>query len=585
MPGATDFQIKLGGAELTSKEMDDVLEVTVNTDLHLPGMFTIVLQDLLQEQTGKPGYVDLDKFDLRKEVEISLGERSQDSSVATSSVSVIKGEITALEPVFDADSKIRFVVRGYDKAHRLHRGRKTRSFLKMKDSDIVKKVAGEAGLTVDAESTSVVYDYVLQYNQTDWEFLRARAERIGYQLYVVDGKLLFKKGDKPVSGPTLEWGLDLRRFEPRLSTAGQVQEATSKGWDIKQKKEIIGQVTKSTDKVGIGYGKDGNAASSEFGTAKDVSVNAPVRTVDEAKLHAQARINLDESEFAQAEGVCKGNPNVQAGKQITIKGVGKRFDGKYVVTSATHIYRRGEYETRFSITGREEYTLSRLVQSHGSNYQATGRAPGVVVGLVTNTKDPETLGRIKVKFPWLSDTDESEWARVASPMAGKERGFFFPPEINDEVLIAFDHDDVNYPYVMGYLWNGKDKPPDDKNADGKNNLRFIRSRSGHLVQLDDTPGAEQIVIRDKTGKNELVIDSPTNTMSIKLDKDLTVEVKGNVSMKAPTGDITLECINFNVKAKAKAAIEGATTEIKGSATGKFDGGGMLELKGGMVKIN
>ena len=601
--GTADFQIKMGGTSWTDDELADVIEVVVNTDLHLPGMFTIVLQDFQLAATGQPGYVDLAKFDLGKEIEVSMAARAQSPDSISSRVSVIKGEITALEPVFDAGAGIRFVVRGYDKAHRLQRGHKTRSFLKMSDSDIVKKVAGEADLTVQADSSSVVHDYVLQYNQTDWEFLRARAERIGYQLYVVEGKLLFKKGDTQTSGPALEWGLDLRRFEPRLSSASQVKEATSKGWDIKQKKAIVGQVAQSQAVAQIGYGKGGGAASSMFGTAKGVSVNSPVSTVDEAKLHAQAQLDRSESEFIQAEGVCEGNPNVQAGRQIEVKGVGQRFSGKYVVTSATHICHRGEYETHFSITGREEYTLSRLVQGQGP-----GGVPGVVVGLVTNTKDPETLGRIKVKFPWLSDTDESEWARVASPMAGKERGFFFPPEVNDEVLIAFDHDDVNYPYVMGYLWNGQDKPP-EKNADGKNDRRIIKSRSGHLISLSDKSGEEQIIIRDKTGQNEIVITSKTNTMAIKVDKDFSIEAKGkvtvnttgNVELKTSGGDMTLECVNFNVKAKAKVAIEGkagvelktsaqmkiegTATEVKGAATGKFEAGVMLELKGALVKIN
>jgi uncharacterized protein involved in type VI secretion and phage assembly len=153
------------------------------------------------------------------------------------------------------------------------------------------------------------------------------------------------------------------------------------------------------------------------------------------------------------------------------------------------------------------------------------------------------------------------------------------------VLIAFDHDDVNYPYVMGYLWNGKDKPP-ETNSDGKNDLRLIKSRSGHLIQLNDKQGEEQIVIRDKTGKNEIVINSKDNTMAIKVDKDFTIEAKGNVSIKTATGDMTLECKNFNVKAQAKVAMEGkAGMELKTTAQMKIEGTGGAELKGtGPVKV-
>ena len=84
----------------------------------------------------------------------------------------------------------------------------------------------------------------------------------------------------------------------------------------------------------------------------------------------------------------------------------------------------------------------------------------VVVGRVVNNKDTEGLGRVKVKFEWLSDLNESAWARIAAPTAGKDRGIYFLPEIDDEVLVAFAHGDVRFPYVIGSLWNGVDVPPD-----------------------------------------------------------------------------------------------------------------------------
>src|SRR5215472_353851 len=105
------------------------------------------------------------------------------------------------------------------------------------------------------------------------------------------------------------------------------------------------------------------------------------------------------------------------------------------------------------------------------------RIYGVVVGIVTNNQDPDGMGRVKVKFPWLSDQDESWWARIATVMAGSSRGSYFLPEVNDEVMVAFEHGDVRFPYVLGALWNGKDSPP-TTNSDGKNSIRLIKSRSG-----------------------------------------------------------------------------------------------------------
>ena len=186
--------------------------------------------------------------------------------------------------------------------------------------------------------------------------------------------------------------------------------------------------------------------------------------------------------------------------------------------------------------------------------ERAGQFYGVTVAIVTNNKDEEGLGRVKVNFPWLSDSDESYWARVLTPMAGTERGIYFLPEVEDEVLVAFAQGDIDYPYILGSLWNGKDKPP-ETNDDGKNNHRLIKSRSGHQIILDDTEGEEKIIIRDKTENNEITIDSKDNTMTIKAEKDITIEATGNITIKSSDGDITIEGMNLELKANSNCKIE------------------------------
>jgi uncharacterized protein involved in type VI secretion and phage assembly len=154
---------------------------------------------------------------------------------------------------------------------------------------------------------------------------------------------------------------------------------------------------------------------------------------------------------------------------------------------------------------------------------ALSRIYGVVVGVVTNNKDDSGMGRVKVKFPWLSDQDESYWARIAAPMAGKERGFYFLPEVEDEVLVVFEQGDVRFPYVIGALWNGKEKPP-AKNEDGKNNIRVIKSRSGHVIRLNDEDGKEKIEIIDSKN-NSIIFDTANNSITIKTDKELCQQPK------------------------------------------------------------
>jgi uncharacterized protein involved in type VI secretion and phage assembly len=198
----------------------------------------------------------------------------------------------------------------------------------------------------------------------------------------------------------------------------------------------------------------------------------------------------------------------------------------------------------------------------------SARALGVAVGLVTNNQDPEGLGRVKVKYPWLGDDDESYWARLVVPMAGNNRGTWFLPEVDDEVLIAFDQGSLDYPYVLGALWNGKDKPP-ESNSDGKNNHRTIKSRSGHIIRMDDTDGSEKLEIIDKSGNNKIVIDSSQNSITIESGGDIKLTAKGKVTLSGNGVEIQSQ----------------ADGSFKASSTLDVNANGQLNLKGSMVNIN
>ena len=208
-----------------------------------------------------------------------------------------------------------------------------------------------------------------------------------------------------------------------------------------------------------------------------------------------------------------------------------------------------------------------LLDSNAREERAA-RMYGVVIGIVTNNEDKGGLGRVKVKFPWLSEADESHWARMAVPMAGKGRGAYFLPEVEDEVLIAFEHGDVRFPYVIGALWNGKDEPP--ANNDGKNNVRLIKSRSGHVIKLNDENGKETIEIIDKSGMNSVLLDTAKNTIILTSEKDIT--------LSAPKGTIKLDAKKIELKSSADAKIEaGAGMDVNAKAT--------MNIKGKMVNIN
>ncbi|MEO1644338.1 MAG: phage baseplate assembly protein V [Chloroflexota bacterium] len=202
---------------------------------------------------------------------------------------------------------------------------------------------------------------------------------------------------------------------------------------------------------------------------------------------------------------------------------------------------------------------------------------GVTIGVVTNNKDEEKLGRVKVSFPWLDDQTESNWARIATPMSGNKMGIFFLPEVGDEVLVAFEQGRMEFPYVIGSLWNGKEKPPED-NADGKNNLRFIKSRSGHIIRLDDTDGKEKIEIIDKSGKNTVVIDTKANSITVTSEGELTLEGKKDITIKTSGGDVTIQGNNIELKAKGNL-------KAQASGQGEMKSSGPMTIKGAVVKLN
>jgi uncharacterized protein involved in type VI secretion and phage assembly len=206
--------------------------------------------------------------------------------------------------------------------------------------------------------------------------------------------------------------------------------------------------------------------------------------------------------------------------------------------------------------------------SVGSGQDDDGRITGVVIGIVTNNNDPDRLGRVKVRFPWLSTSTESHWARVATPMAGNGRGLYFLPEVDDEVLVLFERGDVRFPFVIGALWNGKDQAPAG-NSDGKNALRVIKSRSGHLIRFDDSEKAQKIEIIDAKSTNRIVIDTKNDTVTITADK--------NIVLEAPQGDICLRAKQVLIAASQHAEIKADTMAIKVQ--------GSLALKGGTIDLN
>ncbi len=572
---SSQIQIKVGGADIQPDVMNQVLEVVVDQNTHLPGMFMIRIYD------PELKLIDGKTFDLTKEVEILASTEAGDSH------SMIKGEITALEPSFRPGMNPELQVRGYDKSHRLYRELKSRAFLNIKDSDLASQIASSAGLSAQVDTTNTVYDHIYQHNLSDLTFLMQRAWRIGYECFVEDGKLYFRKPPSSGASVTVKYGEDLLEFYPVASLAEQVDEVQVKGWDVEKVEAIVGKASKGKLYASIAESKDGAAWAGAFGTGKKIIVDQPVVSQAEANTLAGARLDEISGSFIEAYGRAFRRPDVKAGIKVEIEGLGTRFSGKYMVTSANHTFNAEGLLTTFSVRGSRSGLLAEQI-IHQPPLDKWG---GVVPAIVTNTDDPKDVGRVKVKYPWMSDDAESFWARVINPGAGPEAGFFCIPDVGDEVIVAFEHGDFNEPYVLGGVWNGKNKITGSGASGSAGERPLVRSwtsRTGHEIGMFDnadnkievkTAGGHNILLDDKNKKVEIKTSGGHKVVMDDQGKKLEIATTGGQKM-------TMDDNARSIKVESGMTLEiQAATQIKlKAATIDIEASGPVNVKGAIVNL-
>ncbi|MBD2212740.1 VgrG-related protein [Nostoc linckia FACHB-104] len=547
--------LELGGEAASPELLKDLLQITVEESLHLPAMFTLVVHNSYLPTNDKSEYQPWRHeklFEIGKKVRIGfISSTTQDAHFKLEKQGyLINGEITAIEVHFNSKSEAPIIVRGYDTSHRLHRGRHNRSFLNNTDSDIVRKIAQEVGIEFgQINESGEVHEYVFQENQTNMEFLRERAARIGFELFIEDGKINFRKPETKEL-VELKWLDEISSFSTRVSSAEQVSSVEVRSWDYVQKKLITATAQSEIVITDTGNQKGSNS-SNNFNLSKPpkmIVVDKPVFSAKQAEVMAQALCDELGGEFVYADAKAEGNPKIRPGRFVNLEKMGTRFSGKYYITETRHFYSQRVYTTEFSIRGLRAGNLFTSVspQKH--------LQPGetLLVGIVTNNQDPKGLGRVKVKFPTLTEEDESYWARVVGVGAGSSRGFYSLPEINDEVLVGFEHGDIHRPYIIGGVWNGKDKTPeniDDTIQSGKVRLRTIKTRTGHTIEFVEesnalskagikieTAGGHKLHLNDFDGCVEI---ETSGGHQIHLDDKLKkIELKTTIGSEIKMADIT-----------------------------------------------
>lgn len=537
--------LTMDGRPLAPDLYPQVVLVRVEESVHLPDYFAIHLDD--------PHFELFDKsmFTIGTRVEIAF--RAEGEPVV-----VTAGEITAISVEPGASGRHELVLSGFDLTHRMARVPKSRSFQRVTDADIAARIAGEYGLDAEVDGTGATHDYVLQAGETDYAFLRRRAARIGYDVWVSEKKFYFKRTPRSsATPPKLIYGKNLARFTVRFSAAERGDEVEIRGWDQLGKEAITGRADRTDPGTDAPAAQElSDAAQRAFGRVKRNAGQFPVTDQAEADTLASALLLRASGEEAVLRGEATGDPLIGAGAKVHIEGIGSRMTGNWRVTGVEHSYGASRpYLTRFVCGGKEPGGLADLAGG-GAAPERRGWA-GLVIGVVTNNDDPERLGRVRVTFPTLSADDESAWARVAAPGAGKQRGLQWIPEVDDEVLVGFELDDTTRPVVLGGLWNRTDQPPSPQSVTGGQvKQRLLVSRQDSRLVLDD----------DKPAVELLLGGSPC---AVRLER----------SESSVTGDqkLVVSATQIEIKASAKLTLSGAQIEINSS--------GPLSASGKPIKLN
>ncbi len=555
---ATTRGIEIDGSPLDA-DIDRELDSVVVVDrLAMPDMFSLVFRDPERDILRQAGL----EIGTKVKVSTALGGDTPEP--------LIDGEVTAIESDYDHLGS-RAVVRGYDLSHRLNAGRKTQTFQNVKLSDVAKQLASGAGLQAEVDDSGRTLEHLLQPNLSDLDFLYGLARQIGFDCRVDGTKLYFKRptesADAPATGEVgtddpvqLIWGDNLLEFRARISAVAQVSEVKVRGWDVTKKEAVIGKADATATNAELKL-KPAELAE-KVGGKTLIVVDHPVGAQEAADALAKAKAEQVGSAAFEATAVTIGSPALRAGVAVSITGVDAALEGKWVISSTRHEFGAGAYRTHFECSGRQDRSLHGVIaNSMSGSSGGASRAPGVVVAIVTNNEDPDKLGRVKLKFPWLSDDAESWWARLVVPGAGPESGMVWIPEPGDEVLVAFEMGDFSRPYVVGGLWNGVDKPllGDNLFDAGKVTRRGFMSRLGHKFVFFDGDNKSGVALISADGKLKVSLNATKNQIHIAAENEVLIEAK-KIVIKAET-DAAIEAKNISLKASGEVKIKGSKVAL------------------------
>lgn len=564
------------------KEISGTLQVrsvSVTRELNRIPLAAILIEDGEAAKSTFP-VSNTDNFLPGKQIEIQLGYRSQNETV-------FKGVIVKQGiKVRKNGSALKLECRGA--AVKMTGANYSRYFVDKKDSEIIEELLDAHSLAKDVESTAPALKEVVQYDCTDWDFLLCRAEANG-KVVLVDDDVV--KVAKPATGgsPVLQiaYGSTVLELDAEIDARWQSTGIKAISWKAGDQTVI------DTDAQEPSTPSSGNLAASDLAEVMGSEI-VEIRhggALDESELQAWADARLLHMRLAKVRGRarCQGFAGVKPDTVVEITGIGERFEGTLYVSGVRHSMSNGNWETDVQF-GLDPELFSQIYNLRP--LPAAGLLPsvsGLQIGIVTALEnDPDGEDRIKVRLPLISANEEGIWARLATLDAGDQRGTYFRPEIDDEVVVGFLNDDPRYPVILGMCHSSAKPAPEPAKDDNQHKgyvsrekLKLTFDDEKKIVAMETPAGnkftlsedANGITLADQNG-NKIVLDD--NGIKIESVKDLILKASKDVKLSGMNTELNAESA-FKASGTTNAEMSSSSMTIKGSAK--------TVIQGGLVQIN
>jgi phage protein D len=600
-------------SHITDEEQAQIARITVEAALGVPRVCEVEIKGGPKKLMDFGGY----RSQIGKTISVfayGLGDLTGDI--------VFRGTIASREFRTDPGHGSRLVLRAYDGAYEMMAARRTRSFKDMSYGEIAKKIAGNYSLDSllgsDISTSGTSHPFVVQSNETDWDFLVRLAREQGWvtfvrvytQLTIGKTQLFFgppKKATGTVSSDT-KFKLGDRRVRSvraSVTSAGIPKGVAVPGWDDAKSKDVSGDDSVSSSDL-VTAKIDRFQSSKKAGTVTTLETFASTKAqADRAAKGAATRIAGGAIDVTL---LVRGNPLVKLNRLIKVEDFGDA-SGIHTVSGISHVFdpSAGGFTTEVLCSGLDDRTFGNLAMKA----PPPPRFHGVYPAIVSDIDDPKKLGRVKLSLPWLDSKYVTDWCRVLQLGAGKGVGLQLMPRPKDEVVVAFENGQLDSPFVIGSVF-GKEtgKIPNTKLIEqGKPVITALTTKAGHQLIFDDSADSSSITLQVKNGTSCSIVLSDKhgitittkgdNSLTINSAQDVIVKTERNAKVTAKDvaidsqgpvkvtgkGKVDVSAPNINVSATSALKLKGTNVTIDATASLTMKAAGTTTIKGAVVKLN